>query len=212
MLVPVPEGVPAKRATLAANAETALNARWDAGAGPADKIVVVGAGIVGLMVAALASRLPGADVSVVDIDTTRRALVESLGASFATPDAAPEDVDIAFHTSVSQAGLNTAIACAGMEATIIELSWYGDKKVSVDLGGPFHSRRLKLISSQVGQVSPSRRPRWTYARRLMAALELLRDDRLDGLVGDELAFDDAVKELPRLLAADAKGLAPVIRY
>jgi threonine dehydrogenase-like Zn-dependent dehydrogenase len=212
MLVPVPDGVPAKRATLAANAETALNALWDAGAGPADKIVVVGAGIVGLMVAALAARLPGAEVTVVDIDASRKPLVESLGAAFATPDTAPRDVDIAFHTSVSQAGLNTAIACAGMEATIIELSWYGDKKVSIDLGGPFHSRRLKLVSSQVGQVSPGHRPRWSYGRRLTAALNLLRDSRLDALVAEEIAFDDAVAELPRILGADAKGLAPVISY
>ena len=173
---------------------------------------VVGAGIVGLMVAALAARLPGAEVTVVDIDASRMPLVESLGAAFATPGEAPRDVDIAFHTSVSQAGLNTAIACAGMEATIIELSWYGDKKVSIDLGGPFHSRRLKLVSSQVGQVSPGHRPRWSYGRRLTAALNLLSDDRLDALVAAEIAFDDAVAELPRILGADAKGLAPVIRY
>ena len=43
--VPVPDGVPARRATLAANMETALNALWDGGAGPGDRIVVVGAGV-----------------------------------------------------------------------------------------------------------------------------------------------------------------------
>jgi threonine dehydrogenase-like Zn-dependent dehydrogenase len=212
MLVPVPDGVPARRATLAANVETALNALWDAGAGPADKIVVVGAGVIGLLVGALAARLPGAEVTIVDVDASRKVIAEALGAKFARPDAAPVECDIAVHTSVTQAGLNTAIGCAGNEGTIIELSWYGEKPVTIDLGGPFHSKRLKLISSQVGQVSPSRRPRWTYRRRLEAALNLLKDDRLDVLVADEIAFNDCATALPALLDGRTAGLAPVICY
>ena len=107
------------------------------------------------------------------MDASRRGLVEALGATFqaapgggspASPGASENDIVI--HTSVTAAGLNTAIGLAGMEGTVVELSWYGDKPVTVDLGGPFHSRRLKLVSSQVGQVSPGRRPRWSYRRRL----------------------------------------------
>ncbi len=212
MLAEVPADVPARRATLAANAETALNAVWDSGAGPADRIVIVGAGIVGLMVAAVAARLPGAEVTVVDLDAARRPVVEALGARFAAPADVPADADVVFHTSVSQAGLNTAIACAGMEGTIVELSWYGSRHVTVDLGGAFHSRRLRLVSSQVGQVSPGRRPRWSYARRMQAALALLRVPALDALVSEQIRFEDAERELPLILAPGATGLAPVIRY
>lgn len=218
MLVPVPETVPAKRATLAANAETALNALWDAGAGPGDRIVVVGAGIVGLMVTAIAARLPGAEVTVVDVDPTRAAIVGATGARFAAPGdatggAQTADADIVVHTSVSAAGLNAAIGMAGFEGTIVELSWYGDKPVSVDLGGPFHSKRLKLVSSQVGHVSAGRRPRWSYRRRMEAALRLLAEiPALDALVADEIAFADAPREMPRVLGPGAAGLAPVIRY
>jgi len=217
MLVPVPDGIPARRATLAANMETALNAHWDAGTGPGDRIVVVGAGVVGLMVASVAARLPGEDVTVVDLDPARRGIVEALGARFAAPDEiypakGAEPADIVFHTSVSEAGLNAAIACAGVEGTIVELSWYGDKHVAVELGGSFHSRRLRLISSQVGQVSPSRRPRWSYARRMGAALRLLADPALDALVAEEIKFADAPKRLPELLAPGARGLAPVVVY
>lgn len=216
MLVPVPNGVPARRATLAANMETALNALWDSGAGPADRIVVVGAGVVGLLVAYLAARLPGAEVTVVDVDGARRGVVESFGAKFSVPGQGggdlPSGADVVFHTSVSAAGLNTAIAAAGLEATVVELSWYGDKDVPVKLGGGFHSQRLKLVSSQAGQVSAGRRPRWDYRRRIEAALRLLDDTRLDALVAEEIAFDDAATELPRVLGPGAKGLAPVIRY
>jgi threonine dehydrogenase-like Zn-dependent dehydrogenase len=212
MLVPIPDGVPPRRATLAANVETALNAVWDSGAAPGDRTVVVGAGVVGLCVASIAARLPGADVTVVDVAADRRGLVESLGARFAAPDRVPQDADVVFHTSVTATGLNTAIACAGLEATVVELSWYGDKPVSIELGGAFHSKRLKLVSSQVGQISPSHRPRWSYRRRMEAALALLTDERLDALVTDEIAFEDAPKLLAKILGADARGLAPVIRY
>jgi threonine dehydrogenase-like Zn-dependent dehydrogenase len=211
-LAPVPEGVPVRRATLAANMETALNALWDSGAGPGDRIVVVGAGAVGLLVASLAARLPGAIVTAVDPERIRRPLVESLGAAFAAPDQAPAEADVVFHASAGGAGLRTAIACAGLEATIVEMSWYGDRPVEVRLGGAFHSRRLKLVSSQVGQVSPGRRPRWSYARRMDAALRLLDDPALDLLVAEEIAFEDAPRALPRILAPGAHGLAPVIRY
>jgi threonine dehydrogenase-like Zn-dependent dehydrogenase len=211
-LARIPETVPVRRATLAANMETALNALWDSGAGPGDRIVVVGAGIVGLLVASLAARLPGAVVTAVDVDAGRRSIVEALGAAFAEPGAAPPDADVVFHTSASAAGLATAIACAGLEATIVELSWYGDRPVAAGLGGAFHSRRLKLVSSQVGQISPGRRPRWDFPRRMETVLRLLDQPVLDRLVADEIAFADAPRELPRILGAGAHGLAPVICY
>jgi len=224
MLIPVPDGIPPKRATLAANMETALNAVWDSGAAPGDRIVIVGAGIVGLMVAAVCAKLPGADVTVIDVLSERRAIVEALGATFAGPadmagGAAADgarDADIVFHTSAHPAGLATALACAGLEATIVEMSWYGTKPVEAPLGGAFHARRLRLISSQVGQVSPGHRPRWDYRRRLTKALDMLGDPVvgpvLDQLVATEIAFTDAATAVPAALTGEASGLAPVIRY
>jgi threonine dehydrogenase-like Zn-dependent dehydrogenase len=211
-LAAVPDRVPVRRAVLAANMETALNAVWDSGPGPGDRIVVVGAGAVGLLVASLAARLPGAAVTVVDVDAGRRPLAEALGAKFAAPAEAPGGADVVFHASATAAGLNTAIVCAGPEATVVEMSWYGDKPVEVGLGGAFHSRRLRLVSSQVGQIPPERRPRWDYGRRMAAALRLLDSPALDLLVAEEIAFEDAPRELPRILAPGVHGLAPVIRY
>ena len=211
-LRPIPMGVPARRATLAANMETALNALWDSGAGPGDRIVVVGAGVVGLLVTSLAAQMPGAEVTAVDPDRGRQPIVEALGGAYARPEDAPVDADVVFHTSATAAGLDTAINCAGFEGIIIEMSWYGDKPVSVNLGGAFHSRRLRLVSSQVGAVAASRRARWNYRRRSEAALRLLAAPAFDALVAEEIAFEDAPRELPRILAPDATGLAPVIRY
>src|SRR3954447_2949312 len=81
MLNPVPTAVPARRAILAANMETALNGLWDSGAGPGDRILVVGAGIVGCLVAYLAAQMPGAEVTLVDVDPSRKAVAETLGAA-----------------------------------------------------------------------------------------------------------------------------------
>jgi 2-desacetyl-2-hydroxyethyl bacteriochlorophyllide A dehydrogenase len=212
LLTLVPEGVPPRRAVLAANAETALNALWDAGAGPCDRVSVIGGGVVGLLAGWLAARLPGANVTVVDTDPSRRHVAEALGLRFAHPADAPGECDLVLHASGTAAGLEVAIASAGMEATVVELSWYGEGHVAVPLGGAFHARRLHLLSSQVGQVAPSRRPRWTHARRRAAALGLLADDRLDVLLTGELAFQDLPAALPRLLAPGAPGLCTVIRY
>ncbi|AMJ63630.1 zinc-dependent alcohol dehydrogenase [Bosea sp. PAMC 26642] len=208
----VPEAVPARRAVLAANMETALNAHWDAGSGPGDRIIVVGGGVLGLLVAWLAARLPGAEVTLVDIDPARAELAKNLGFAFALPADAPGDADIVFHTSASAAGLATAIAAAGFEARIVELSWYGEGTVQAPLGGAFHAKRLQLISSQVGQIAPSRRSRWGYARRSQVAMALLADDRLDALITEEVAFAEAPAHMPALFAPGAAGLTAVLRY
>lgn len=209
----LPEGLPPKRATLAANMETSLNALWDSGAGACDRIVIVGGGIVGLLSASLAARLPGAEVTVVDVDDRRKAMAERLGAAFASPANAPRDADVVLHTSASAAGLATALGCAGEEAAVVEMSWHGTDDVAVPLGRAFHSKRLKLLSSQVGQVPPARRPRWSTRRRLSAALDLLAaDERLDALIDVEIPFEDAPALLPARLAPGAEGLGVVLVY
>jgi len=209
---PVPDRVPPARAVLAANMETALNAVWDAAPGPADRIAVVGAGVVGALVARLCAHLPRAEVTLVDVDPTRAALARALSVGFAAPAAAPQDCDLVVHASGSAAGLATALELAGNEATVLELSWYGAGDVAVPLGGAFHSRRLKLVSSQVGQVAPSHRSRWTHGRRLAAALDLLVDARLDALLALGVAFADLPARLPQILAPESRLLCQVIDY
>jgi threonine dehydrogenase-like Zn-dependent dehydrogenase len=210
--VPVPATVPPHRAILAANMETALNAMWDGAPGPADRIAVVGAGVVGTLVAYLCSRMPGCEVCLIDVDPSRAALAGKLGIAFALPDDAPRDCDVVFHASGSGAGLTTALRLAGDEARVIELSWYGDGEVTLPLGGAFHSRRLAIVSSQVGRVAPSHRTRWPFPRRLAAALDLLQDDRLDALIAPAVAFTDLPAQLPRILAPRSGVLCQRIDY
>jgi threonine dehydrogenase-like Zn-dependent dehydrogenase len=197
---------------LAANMETALNGVWDAAPGPADRIAVIGAGVVGSLVAYLCGQIPGADVTLVDINASRAELAGQLGVRFAEPANAKADCDLVVHASGSPDGLRTALELAGDEATVLEMSWYGDTPVTAMLGGPFHSRRLRLISSQVGHVAPSHRPRWTYGRRLAAAIALLADSRLDALLAPAIAFSDLPERLPKILDPGSGILCQPIAY
>ena len=208
----VPERVPPARAVLAANMETALNAVWDGAPGPADRIAVVGGGVVGALVAWLCGRVPGAQVTLIDVEASRADLAHALGVGFAAPEVASEDCDLVVHASGTAAGLATALALAGDEATVLEVSWYGAGEVPVPLGGAFHSRRLKLVSSQVGRVAPSHRARWTRRRRLAAALDLLADPALDALLAPAIAFDDLPARLPDILAPESGVLCQLVQY
>lgn len=210
--LPLPAEVPPARAVLAANMETALNATWDASPGPSGRIAVVGAGVVGALIGCLCGRIAGAEVTLVDVNPARKQIAEAFGVGFATPGHAPRDCDFVFHTSASAAGLATALDLAADEATVLELSWYGAGDVAAPLGGAFHSRRLKLISSQVGKVAPSRRASVTHRQRLAAALELLADDRLDVLLAPPVMFDDLPAELPKILAPGSGVLCQRIDY
>jgi hypothetical protein len=211
-VIPVPERLPAARAVLAANMETALNAVWDGAPGPGDRIAVVGAGVLGALTAWLCARIPGTEVTLVDVDASRAALARALGVAFAAPGEGPHDCDLVVHASGNGAGLATALDLAGTEATVLELSWFGSGDVKAPLGGAFHSRRLKLVASQVGRIAPSHRPRWTSRRRLAAALDLLSDARLDALLAPAVAFHDLPKKLDHILAPDSAILCQVIDY
>ena len=210
--VVLPDNLPPQRAVLAANMETALNGVWDAAPGPGDRIAIVGAGVVGSLVAYLCGRLPGAEVTLVDVNPARAELAQALGVGFARPETAEGDRDLVVHASGNPAGLATALALAGDEATVLEMSWYGDAPVTAPLGGAFHSRRLRLISSQVGQVAPSHRPRWSHRRRLAAALTLLTDARLDALLAPPVLFQDLARRLPEILDAKNGILCQPIAY
>ncbi|WP_129138864.1 zinc-dependent alcohol dehydrogenase [Modicisalibacter coralii] len=210
-VVALPESLPAGRAVLGANMETAVNGLWDAAPGPGDRIAVIGAGVVGALIAFLCARIPGTRVELIDIDPARAELARALDVPFRTPGEATGEADRIFHVSGNPAGLRRGLELAGFEATVIEMSWYGEQAVEVPLGEAFHARRLTLRSSQVGSVAASHRARWSHHRRLSLALELLADPRLDALIEAESAFSDLPDLMPRL-AATRGALCHRLRY
>lgn len=210
-VVPVPDGLPSARAVLAANMETALNGLWDAGPRIGERIAVVGAGVVGTLVAALAAGIPGSEVELIDLDSAKGRTAAALGLAFAQPDEARLEADLVVHASGTSAGLATALGLAAFEATVLELSWYGDRMVQAPLGEAFHSRRLTLRSSQVGTVAAPMRARRNHAERLALALRLLMDDRFEALLEPALPFAELPERMPAITSAPGL-LCQVVDY
>jgi threonine dehydrogenase-like Zn-dependent dehydrogenase len=207
----VPDDVPAGRAVLAGTVETAVNALWDAAPLLGDRVAVVGGGMVGCCVAALLARFPGVRAELVDVDPGRAAVAAALGVGFATPERATADCDLVVHASATEEGLARSLELLADEGEVIELSWYGDRRVSVPLGESFHSRRLAVRASQVGAVAPARRGRRSHGDRMALALRLLADPAFDALITREIRFAALPAEMPRI-AGEPSALCVRVTY
>ena len=210
MCIPVPDDIPTSRAVLAANMETALNLLWDAAPVPGERMLVVGAGVIGLLTASLLARIPATTVTLVDTIPTRAALAHAFGCDFALPDAAPGEQELIVHTSASEAGLRLCLASAAFEARIIEASWYGDAAPALPLGEAFHAHRLRLLATQVGAIAPAMRGRRSHAERLALALSLLADTRFDALLEGPTPFAKLPAAMPTILRQG--GLCHVVTH
>ncbi len=208
----LPPDLPPQRAVLAANLETAVNGLWDAHPQIGDRIVVIGAGTVGSLVAWLAGRIHGCNVELVDTNPQRASVARALGVPFTAPDSVLDGADIVIHASGSAAGLDLALRVAGFEATIVELSWYGDQVLPMTLGQAFHARRLTIKSSQVGSVAASQRARWDSRRRMELALASLADPALDGLITGETTFESLPQVMAELADGSLDALCQRVRY
>jgi threonine dehydrogenase-like Zn-dependent dehydrogenase len=211
-VVPIPEDVPSARAVLAANMETAVTVAWDARPLVGDRVVVVGAGVVGLLSAWLCRQVAGTKVTAVDVNPARESVARRLGLEFATDIEEEAQADLVIHASGQPAGLSTALRGAGVEGTVVEASWHGSRSVPLSLGEEFHSRRLTLKSSQVGRVPSHRVPRWSAARRMRLSLELLRASELDVLITGESEFSELPEVMARLSRDPGDVLCHRIRY
>jgi threonine dehydrogenase-like Zn-dependent dehydrogenase len=211
-VVPVPDGVPARRAVLAGTVETAVNALWDAPPLLGDRVTVVGAGMVGCCVARLLARFPCTDVELVDTDRSRADVAARLGVPFVAPEDAAGERDLVVHASATAAGLRLSLGLLRAEGTVLELSWYGDREVTLPLGSAFHPRRLTIRGSQVGTVAPARQGSRTARDRRALALEALRDPAFDALLTGSSSLDELPAVMARLADGRLQALCHTITY
>jgi 2-desacetyl-2-hydroxyethyl bacteriochlorophyllide A dehydrogenase len=190
----LPGDVPAVRAVLAANMETAVTCAWDAEVSLGDDVVVLGGGVVGVLTAWLLAR-SGANVTLVERGAARRAAARALVPSAIVEESAAPDgsADVVVEATGDPRVLDDAIAWARPEARIVVASFYGMRRAPVDLGDAFHRRRLQLRASQVSSIPPRLRERWTYARRWLLVLELLHERALDALFAPTTPFERAAE-------------------
>jgi 2-desacetyl-2-hydroxyethyl bacteriochlorophyllide A dehydrogenase len=212
-VVVVPDGVPPHRAVLAGTVETAINALWDTPPLIGDRVAVVGAGMVGCCLARLLARAPEVDVTLVDVDPDRAEVAARLGVDFCAPTDVPaEPHDTVFHASATAAGLQWSLDALRADGTVVELSWYGSRQVTLSLGGAFHARRLAIRASQVGAVAQARRGSRTTRQRLALALRVLHDPAFDALLTGSSPFSRLPEVMADLAAGRLRGLCHTVVY
>ena len=178
----IPKKIPLTRCLLIPNLETAINAVWDTLPSAGDRILVIGAGIVGLLTAYLINKIPGINLFVVDKDSSKSKITKKLGIKFL--DTIPKKFSARFiyECTGDHRVLNSIRNNITVNSTVCVLSWYGDKKSEIALGENFFSKRAKLIMSQVSKISPTRFDLTNQDRRKIALDILETNDDLDYLV------------------------------
>jgi 2-desacetyl-2-hydroxyethyl bacteriochlorophyllide A dehydrogenase len=208
-LIPVPDGTPAEEMVLYPTVETATTLVLDGEPRVGERVVVFGAGAIGLCVIGLLASFPLSELVVVDPLLARRDRARQLGADTAlAPDAltatrwddaaGPDGADLVYELSGNPSALDDALAVAGYDSRIVVGSWYGTKSPTLDLGGDFHRDRISIESSQVSTIDPDRRGRWTFDRRTETTLDNLASLPVESQVTHRVPFDDA-PEAYRLL-------------
>lgn len=209
----LPPEVPAKRATLASNLETIVNAIWDSEVSLGDKILVVGFGLIGALLCQVLKGMPGVEIQVMEADQHRANLATILGhKNIRNPTDQVPMFDVAFNTSSNESGLQACIDAVGYEGRIVELSWYGNQAVNMSLGSNFHHMRKRIISSQVSSIPSIKTNRWDFDRRKALVLQLLKDPGYDQLITQEIEFESAPSFFDNLRNNQIDQLSTVIKY
>jgi 2-desacetyl-2-hydroxyethyl bacteriochlorophyllide A dehydrogenase len=192
-LLPVPDGLAIDDAVFLPNMETAVNFLLDGQPLIGERVAVFGQGIVGLLTTALLAQMPIASLITVDSYSQRRkaSVVAGAHASLDPAEQLRGGCDLCFELSGNPKALDQAIAATGFNGRIVIGSWYGEKRADLNLGGPFHRSRIKLISSQVSTLTPELSGRWTKDRRMGVAWKMLEVVRPSRFITHRFNFDAA---------------------
>ena len=203
-LLPIPDDLDDDTALFLPSMETAVNLLLDGCPLIGEKVIVIGQGIIGLLTTALLSRFPLADLTSLEPHPRRREASLRLGARQCLDPKDPDlftrlgaipgqggQADLVYELSGNPAGLTTALSLARYSGRVVVGSWYGAKKVELDLGSFFHRGRVALISSQVSSIAPALTGRWPNSRRLDLAWDMLRLVRPAACITQRFALAEA---------------------
>lgn len=204
MPVRLPDGLDPTLGVFLANVETAANVVIDAAPRLGERVAVFGQGVIGLLITQLLRRTGPGQIIVVEPVARRRELARQVGADVALDANADvvsaireltdgAGVDLVIEASGSVGALDRALETLAFGGTCVVCSWYGTKPVQLRLGGPFHHRRLRIVSSQVSTIDAALQPRWTQQRRLALARDLLADLELGALISHRIPVEQAAE-------------------
>lgn len=227
-LMPVPDGMAPETAVLLPLMETAVSFLMDAAPLIGEQVTVFGQGIVGLLTTALLAGYPLSSLVALDGWALRRSWALEMGAGAALDPAAPQaaealaaalqsdgpyrGADLVFELSGNPQALDMAIAAAGFDGRVLVGSWYGRKPAPLDLGGHFHRSQIKIVSSQVSHIAPRHSGRFSKARRLQVAWEMLARHRPERLITHRFAIGDAAQAYALLDEQPDTAVQVLIEY
>lgn len=219
----LPRDLPAERGVFTANLETAVTVVLDAHPRLAEAVLVVGQGVVGLLVTMLLERAGARPIVAVDLHESRRDAAMRAGADHTVGPGAGlashvleltggRGVDVAIEASGSPTALQSCVDAAAFGGTVVVASWYGSREVPLALGGAFHRRRLRLVSSQVSTLDPALSTRWSRTRRTELVRSLLTELPLDDLITHRFPFGAAASAYQLLETKPEECLQVVLDY
>lgn len=205
----LPADLSSERACLISNMETIINAIWDGDPKSNDKVAICGFGNIGALLAMTLRVHYDIHPSIIETDEWRLEKAMQLG--FEVNDHA--SYDVVYHTSATSQGLQWCIDHLQKEGRVVELSWYGDKSVQLNLGANFHYDRLKIVSSQVSSIPSSMAGEYDYKKRKNLVAELLKNDQYDKLISQIIPFEESPIFFNQLRKGDhGNGLIYLIQY
>lgn len=219
----LPKSLPVERGVFAANLETAATVVLDAHPRLEEAVLVVGQGIVGLLVTMLLKRTGARPIIAVDLHERRRDAAVRAGADHAlgpgdelVPDVLEltggRGVDVAIEASGSANALQSCVDAAAFGGTVVVASWYGTRDVTLALGGAFHRRRLRLVSTQVSTLDPALSPRWSRERRTDLVRTVLTEFALEDLISHRFPLSAATSAYELLETKPEECLQVILDY
>ena len=187
-----------KKFLLTANMETAINIFWDSMPNKKDKIIIIGLGSVGILTAYYFQLRKFNQVYVYDSNLKKKIIAKYLKFKFIDFNKI-KSADIVINTSSDYNILANSMKILSNEGKFIEASWYGNKKGLINLGGHFHSKRLKIISSQVSQIPIHLKNKYDFNKRLKLAINALKNDKLKKLITSESTFFNLEKDYCKII-------------
>jgi threonine dehydrogenase-like Zn-dependent dehydrogenase len=210
-LIEIPSELNEAKASLISNMETALNAYWDGRIKQSDRILIIGFGLIGALLSGVIKIKTQNQIQVLEKDIERRKIAESLGID--TVEKAEEsNYNIVYNTAGNSDSIETAFHALKQEGSLVELSWYGDKKVCIDLGSDFHIKRLKIISSQVSHVPERKKRTWDFKRRKKAVIKLLQNPWFENLPLEAIPFNDSAQFFIKMRENKTPALSYYFKY
>lgn len=226
-VIPLPAGIAPEAGIFLANMETAVNLVQDGNPGLGERVVVLGQGVVGILLASVLSQYPLEQLCVVDGIASRRQFAQRAGAMHVCDASSAAELaklkqqlvvggstgaDLIYEVSGVPAALNTAIDLSGYASRIVIGSWYGSKCAPLNLGGAAHRNRLQFITSQVSTLAPALGGRWDKQRRFELAWELIRKLQPQRWITHRVPLESAATLYQQLDSGHADMLQAVIQY